>query len=348
MMANIASQLLSRQAEPDEERLLKLFSNRSELKREVDKLRRDGHQLKEKLQQQEGAAIRFQQRLEQLEGMLSEPTQAANAAVFYQLRGIWHSCRRRLSRLASDLTTRKSEREHRKTLELFEDARNKAMAILDDQIAIAKQSENRIEETVAQLDDRTHALRGFWNYFKRRALQRESEPLRASLNVAAGQAKRLEMAKVEKSMELAPEFEGLSVIGKRKVNLALIAIAQEFFLHFHDRNIGVMAREASVRNAADVSYGDIKECRKMNGHIEKLLRTLPVADDLIKQVRQRSQHLSRHASYRLDSDSVPIADSVAEIALRLTNDDYPSSQNKSVAVNVLVDEYWDIYTLLLT
>ena len=71
----LAKNLSSKPESDDEERLLKLFWNRAELKKEFATLRREGEDLKAKLQKQEGVTMRAQQRLEQLEGMLSDPLQ---------------------------------------------------------------------------------------------------------------------------------------------------------------------------------------------------------------------------------------------------------------------------------
>ena len=77
-MATIASPLLQRRKEPDEEQLLKLFWNRAELKKELGKLRLEKEKLVDQLRQQESVNLRSEQRLEQLENLLADPLQAAN------------------------------------------------------------------------------------------------------------------------------------------------------------------------------------------------------------------------------------------------------------------------------
>jgi predicted nuclease with TOPRIM domain len=78
-MAIIASQLLSGKKERDEEQLLQLFWNRAALKKEFAKLRGEGNQLTERLRQQEGANLRVQQRLEELEAMLTAVARLSTA-----------------------------------------------------------------------------------------------------------------------------------------------------------------------------------------------------------------------------------------------------------------------------
>ena len=92
-MATIASPLLQRRKEPDDEQLLKLFWNRAELKKELGILRREKEKLMDQVRQQESVNLRAQQRLEQLEAQLADPQQAVNAVVYYQLKGVWQQCR---------------------------------------------------------------------------------------------------------------------------------------------------------------------------------------------------------------------------------------------------------------
>lgn len=347
-MAKLTSQLVSLKPDSDdEERLLKLFWNRAELKKEFAKLRREGESLQEKLQQQEGVTMRAQQRLEQLEGMLADPLQAANASVFYQLRGVWTNCKRKLTRLSKDLTVHQTEREQQAAMAKFQVSLRAATQVIDRQIEKAHGRENALTEDLRVLHERHAQLRGFWNFFKRRALLAEAEALESALQTAQTQTAHYEAAKAEKQAEKPPDFVGLSVDGRRKINLALIAIAQELFIHFSRNDISVLAREASVRHVTDVNYGGIETCRDLNGDIAGCVRSLPVGDDLIRKVRIRAEYLDKQASYRMESDTVPAAGSFAEIQLELAGSSGASGR-KSFPVNVLADEYWDIYTVLQT
>ena len=122
-MATIASPLLQRRKEPDEEQLLKLFWNRAELKKELAKLRREKEKLIDQLRQQETINLRAQQRLEQLENLLADPLQAVNAVIYYQLRGVWQQCRKRLMRVARELADRQQDREEQHSRGRFEQKR---------------------------------------------------------------------------------------------------------------------------------------------------------------------------------------------------------------------------------
>ena len=345
-MVKLASRMAAARPEADdEERLLRLFWNRAELKKEFATLRREGDKLKERLRQQEGVTMRAQQRLEQLEGMLADPMHAANASVFYQLRGVWASCTRKLTRLSSDLTANQTEREQHGAASQFEESMRAALHVLDGQIKKARQSEDAVTEKLRAMHERHSQLRGFWNFFKRRALLADTEKLERELQAAQTHTAQCRATKDEKLAEKAPEYAGVSLEGRRKMNLALIAIAQELFIHYSVQNISLLAREASVRQVTEVNYGNIEACRVMNAYIAKCMRSLPVGDDLVRKVRRRASHLAEQAAYRSDTDTVPVAGSFAAIQLNL-DEPVGSHGSKSVPVNVLADEYWDIYSVL--
>lgn len=346
-MVGIAFRRREQVKEPEDERLLTLFRNRVELKKEFAKLRQQGQQLKEQLQLQEGATLRSQQQLEQLEGMLAHPVQAANASVFYQLRGIWHQCRRKLMRLAENLLTHHLDREIMLDLNRFNAVQKAALAVIERH---EQQAIKQHQATGAELESlrRQYMLsRGFWNYFKRRSVAARMEIADQAHVAATTHFEQCLEQKTIKEAESPPACEGLTVAGRRKINLLLVAIAQELYLHFSKRNVSGLAREASVRQISDVNYGDITACREMNIHIEKCLRRLSSGQDLVAKARQRVAYLERCAGYRQETDTIPVAGSFAEIPLAVGDGGEVSGQ-RAVKINVLADEYWDVYSTLLT
>lgn len=347
MMNSPVSPLRSNHSEPDEERLLKLFWNRAELKKELASLRAEGDRLKHQLKDQESTIFRAQQRLEQLEGLLADPYQAANATVFYQLRGVWHSCRKKMLRMANDLVDHQKTREKQRSIALFETKHQAALDVILGHIDRAEAEIVKIKQEIRSLRERHNKLGGFWNYFRRRALVSKAAPYKVELERAEAQLARYQAARKEKEAEARPEWGELSIAGKRKINLALIVIAQELFLHFNERNISTLAREASVRQVHEANYGEIDECRRMNAYIENRLRKMPGGEELAATLQKRTKILGKSASYRRDTDTVPVASACAEIPLAVDgNSEYGKAH--TIAVNVLAEEYWDIYKVLLT
>lgn len=346
-MNNLASPLRSNNSEPEEERLLKLFWNRAELKKELASLRAEGDRLKDRLQQQEGTILRSKQRLEQLEGMLADPLQAANAAVFYQLRGVWHSCRKKMVRMANDLLEHQQSRENQLTVDLFDAKHRAALDVVLRHIDTAEAEVNGFKQEIRSLRERHEKLGGFWNYFKRRTLVSKVAPIKLELKRSEVKLERFQVARKEKESEARPQFGELSIAGKRKINLALIVIAQELFLHFNERNISVLAREASVRQVNDATYGGIDTCREMNEYTEKRLRSLPGGEELAATIQSRTKAFGKIATYRRDTDTIPVSGLFAEITVQFT-DELERRKTKPIRINVLAEEYWDIHSVLLS
>lgn len=347
-MATIASPLLQRRKEPDEEQLLKLFWNRAELKKELGKLRLEKEKLIDQLRQQESVNLRAGQRLDQLENLLADPLQAANVAVYYQLRGVWQQCRKRLMRVARELAERQQNREEQHARGRFEQRRQGELAILDDKLNGLVDQARAMAADLHAAEERYRRLQGFWNYFRRRATNDRCEAIRASVDGLQAQVDRLKAERREKELEPGPAFEGLSSEGKRNINLAIVAMAQQLLVHFSEHNIAALAREAAVRSLADVSYGNATECRTLSQNIEKVVRKLETTEKLTVQMRRRAEFLKQKAQYRREIDTVPVASSFAAVPMAMTDTgDLRPVDDRTIPVNVLAEEYWDIYTVLL-
>ena len=242
-MVGIAIGRKDQETDSEEDRLLKLFRNRSELKKEFAKLRRSGEKLQEQLQQQEGETLRSQQQLEQLEGMLAHPVQAANASVFYQLRSIWMHCHRKLVRLNENLLTHRHDQEIKLELNQFNAIKKAALEEIEKR---GLEARKQYDETGAELEllkQQHEGSRGFWNFFKRRSIAARIESAKMLHNVATAHLKEcLEQMKAKEDMPL-PELGELSIEGRRSINLILIAVTQELYLHFSMQNVSGLARE---------------------------------------------------------------------------------------------------------
>jgi len=342
MPSSATQTLIHGKPDREQEQLLQLFWNRAQLKKEFEKLRRERDRLMDRIRQQEGATLRVQQQLEQLEGLLVDPRQAANAAVFYQLRGIWQHCRKKMTRFARDLNARQQDREHRRDIARFQQERQAEYDVIDKQLELLLKISARQEAELRACGEQLRKVNGFWHYFKRRTIKARFAHLHDSFESTVSQVANLRAAKRELARQPSPCFEGLSTEGKRLINVAIIALAQELLLHFSRHDVARLAREASVRNVTDVAYGGIQQCRELNGMIDRILKSLDTVADLADKVHHRAGLLRRSAKYRRESDTVPEAGSFGKIPRK------PGTSGHDIEVNVLTEEYWDIYTILLT
>ncbi len=85
----------------DNEKLVELFKNRAELKKEFAALNKEKYRLQQMIKEQQGATARIVQRLEHLENLLVDPEWVYTVVVFYQLRALNRRCQGKLAKFAS-------------------------------------------------------------------------------------------------------------------------------------------------------------------------------------------------------------------------------------------------------
>src|SRR5690606_42019279 len=96
-----------------EERLLQLYWNRAELKKELARLQDERYRLLEQLRAYEAEAERAREHCAALEQYLGNPEAGAHALVYFQLRGLWRNCAQKLERFAQQLQQQRADRERR-------------------------------------------------------------------------------------------------------------------------------------------------------------------------------------------------------------------------------------------
>ena len=109
-----------------------------------------------------------------------------------------------------------------------------------------------------------------------------------------------------------------------------------------DRDVAAKSREAAIRQVTDVRYGDKRDCRALSRFAAERLAALTADTELQERARLRADYLEKVVQYRNEMDTIPNAESLETIAV-LKNDNTPRS---TVAVNVLLEEYWDLYESL--
>ena len=337
-----------RPAEEDH-RVLELFRNRAELKKAYGELEEETFRLKDLIKQQEGATQRAQEMLSTLEGRLGATETAYPALVFYQLRCLWQAGRQLITRFVQDLVRQQDERERRALL-----AQHNRQ-----QFARRKEAEAKLAESqalhaeasahVAALEGERAALTRFWHYFTRRALDKRLAVAQGALGEAAAalEAAQAQLAGIERAP--TPEFPGLSLQARRTINLAAIAYAEVLCLRVAELKAPLvqLAREASAQREAGEDYGTPKECVLVMGQITRAHKLISESEGLAQQIRSRGERLRAVARYRNETDSAPLADSLA-----LTEGDaLEGAPLGAVAAqqlpNVLAEDTWDLFRILI-
>ncbi len=322
-----------------DERLLHLFRNRAQLKKAHQELQNQYHFLEEKLKNAEASTRRAEERLDAIERLMAKPEAGYNGMVYFQLRALWRACNDQLRTFAEELRKQQEDRERKKQLQLFNQDRQHRMEEVNDLIMRLKDEADAGAEELASLEERQKRLRGIWNYFRRRELGARLAQKRAEFTAARARIEEMFDRRIKIENEPWPEFPGLSVEGRRIINIAVIAYAQHLYAYFSESNVSRLSREAVTRPIQDLKYGSEKECTHLIGHIHNLMLGLKDHHLKVPGLKQLAQEIRRHVEFRNDEESVPVASSLDGMVVGVAA--------AGPRVNVMMDEYWDLYEVFI-
>lgn len=335
----------ARQPEQDE-RLLQLFWNRAELKKELTRLQDERLKLLEQLRDQETATARAKEHVQVLEEYLGNPEIAVHALVYFQLRAVWRAASARLGRFAEQLRQQQTDREQRRQVIEFDQTRRRELADFDRRIHDARSRADMLEAQIKLMDAKLAAMRGFWNYRRRRRLGEEIQTERAQWDEVATLVTDLSDDRTNLEETPPPQFPGISVDGRRVVNTAVIAYAQQLVTALAAGGLAMLAKETTSKRLFDVRYGSPTDCARLMTLLRDGLAMLKDESENLAGLKERTDAVRATASYRSDADTVPLTDSIGTLPLPTAPVSGLETANRA-GVNVLIDDYWDLYQSLL-
>ncbi len=328
----------------EEERLMQLFQNRAGLKKAYADLKDEFHLLRDRLKQQEGATIRVQEQLDALADLLADPRTAFGALVFFQLRGLWKSCHQQLSTFATDLTHQQERRESARHKLDCETLKSERLKDVDERLAAASMAADEERARLAAAQRELDALTAFWHYFRRRRGQRSVDAQRQALAGADAAVGELHAERSAIANEALPEFPGISLNARRNINLAIISYAESLCEHADEFGVTAIAKEAVARRVHEMSFGTRAECEGYMQRVQSAMAAVSNHKQIVAGVRFKLERLRGLCEYRNSADTVPTAESLTAAAAQ------PDASRKGANAsgwNVLAEDYWDLYTLLL-
>jgi hypothetical protein len=343
-------QLLAPGARPpaEDERLLQLYWNRAELKKELSRLQDERHKLIEQLNKHEATYVRNTEQLLQLEEFLGNPETGPHGLVYFQLRSLWRASSAKLARFAQQLQQQQADREQRRQLLEFDRARRQQLADFDRRLATARARADAMEAQLKAQETKLEKMRGFWNYARRRRLGEEIAAEREQWDLAVTEVTDLGDDRNALEDKAAPAFEGISIDGRRVVNTAVIAYAQQLVVTLSGGGLAVLAKETTTKRVFDMKYGTREECSRLMMLLREALAIVKNEKDDLGGLKERTDALRAVATYRSDADTVPLTDSIGALPVLVAPVSGLETGNKDKAgVNVLVDDYWDLYQALL-
>ena len=325
----------------DSEKLLHLYWNRAELKKQFAGMRKEQYKLKDKIKQHEGATARLQQKLDHLEALLIDPDWVGNAVVFYQLRGLALHCQRKLSKFAEQLKQQREQRLQNHLLVAWNQERTREASSIELELAATREFVQRVDEGLQSERDRLMSMSGFLKIFRRRAVSATLDNFGRQIAAANEREQSLLQRLDEIKERKPPENQGLDVATKRSINLMILSFAQQLLLLFADDDLAAMAKEASEKSVGAINYGNRTECEQLFARIRKRSEMIDRSSDYASILQRRAKLIGEKALFRNDGDAVPLAGSVSTV--------FDIGDDGSVGkteVNVLAENYWSIAKIL--
>jgi hypothetical protein len=325
----------------DNEKLVELFKNRAELKKEFAALNKEKYRLQQMIKEQQGATARIVQRLEHLENLLIDPEWVHTVVVFYQLRALSRRCQGKLAKFAEQLKQQREKRRRDAQLSAWRDDCNGRRATIDRSLAEHRQALQMLDEQLQAERQRVESMSGLSKILKGRSSSDQLTQLESQLDEAREEEQAL-LKKVDSiEQERPPDPEGLSIAEKRSINFMIVAFAQHLYLQFSDRNLVALVKESNEKSVGAINYGSKRDCDLLLERISRHVESMEKANDYADILKRRAELIAEHAVFAGDDDGVPIAGTVATLFAINGNGVVTKSD-----ANLVGDNYWEIANVL--
>jgi hypothetical protein len=337
-LRRLAYQLAGRDPPVEDERLVALFRNRAELKKELNDLDDERHRLLDRLKLQEGSTMRVEEQLAALEQYLGRADEGYKSLAYFQLKALWRTAARRVEQFGAELTRQQKDRERKTQLTAHERDKRERMSVIERELIEARVLAEQLQAEQKLARQRFEQLQGFWNYFRRRRLLDGIVARGQRIESATAQVTELGDRLQAIASEPPPLFEGVSVEGRRAINLAVIAYAEMLYDRLSRADLAQLSRHSMLKRVFDTSYGTPAECQVLLHRTAQAAAEVGRMVDDLADIKSRADRMRRTATYRTDADVVPVADSIAPP---------PVAGSRRAPPNVLLDEYWDLYRAIV-
>ena len=331
----------------EDERILKLYLNRVELKKEFSRLQDESYHLQQQFKKIEALHGQTLGKMKQLEEFLGDPENSITAMIFFQLMAVWSKAISRVVELAQELNVQQLERERRLQLMEFNQRRQRKLAALDRQLLDAQSSADALDAKLLLLQRKVQSMNRFWHYFKRRELMKLLGPQQNDCDGAHAHLDELHAAYEQLANELEPPATGLSVAGKRLVNSAVLAYAQQLVERLGKDGLASLAKETTTKRVQDANYGDSGVTKHLLDRLQSALKMLRDNARDLQSLKTNTTRVRTNASYRTDDDTVPLPESIGTTTVRVFTQETSLQKAEYEEVNVLLDNYWDLYSTLM-
>lgn len=321
----------------DSDKLLELYWNRAELKKEFANLREQAFKLKEQLAEKDGSVARNQQKLEHLENLLLDPDWVHNVVAHYQLRAFNASCERKLARFAEQLKQQRERRVHGKVVNVWQEQQDAEVTSIHTQIGELRMGMQMLEDQLQAERHRFSMMGGFMRFFRKRSIARTLTDISTGLVDAQAREKALLDKLEEVQSRQAPDTEGLDVASKRSINFMILAFAQQIYLHFAEDNLAGLAKESGDKSVGAIKYGSKTDCDSILEMLQKRGGSMAKVQEFADVLKERAKLIAAKALFDGNDDAVPAPDTVATV-FAIDAD----GRIRETDANLLGENYWGL------
>jgi hypothetical protein len=327
----------SRADDEDSEKLLELYWNRAELKKEFASLREETFRLEKRIEEHKGGEARIQQKLDHLESLLLDPEWVHSVVVHYQLRALNESLTRKVMRFAEQLKQQREQREHGRLLEAWQEEKDAEIEDVAARIGEQRGQLQFLEEQLQAARQRYASMGAIARFFRKRSVTRELDDIVATIEARQSEEQKLLEQLDDIENRAAPDTQGLSLSQKRSINFMILSFVQQVYLHFEEYDLANLAKEAGDKSVGAIRYGNKKECDTLMERFARRARNFDSVGDFADTLRQRAKLLSEKAVFKNDDDVLPVPTSVTTI-FRIHEDRVTDESDR----NLLGQNYWGV------
>ena len=290
----------------DSEKLMDLYWNRAELKKEFAALRKEQHWLKDRIKERDGAMARLQQKLEHLENLLLDPQWAHNVVVFFQLRGLALRSEAKLAKFAEQLKQQREKKQQTSILAEWNEKRAAEIANIEQQLHETRETVHRLEQQLQSERHRITSMSGFMRFIRRRSITATLDGLAEQIDGGAQEEQAL-LQEIEQIQDRAPpDAAGLDIPTKRSINLMVLAFAQQLYLQLAEDDLAELVKEAGEKSVGSINYGSHHDCNELLERVNMLIESMERNNEAAETLQRRSILLSEKALFHGDADAVPV------------------------------------------
>lgn len=329
-----------------EAKLVELFRNRAELKKQFAELRDERDELMERLEKAQESSEGDREISEKLESLLSDRVNGLNVVLYCMFRHVWRCCYEELAKIKQDLASRQIEVDRAKFFEGFNQkkaarlsASDRSLSALDAELRAARAAREQHESTLAELT-------GFWNYFSRRRLQPKLEEAKRLESEAEARYQEVKAKRDEIEADQGPEFPGLSVASKRLINVAILALSQHLYVLWSEHDIANMCYTSMNKSVFDARFGEEEDVRFLMAQVEQILQKMAREPDRKTHLKERVAGLRQSAEYADEDSAIPETHCM-DYVTRAARSDTALTDRAPIAANVIEKDFWSVNSVLI-